>query len=165
MNLRALRLCGRIEFYDFTAEGAAYERDVYLAVQLGRADDDLEEIFHHEFSLLLMKRHSFPFKAWTDANPSEFRYLGDLRIFLDTYGWERSQESEPSLYREGLVVQYGRTTALEDANTYAQFVFAQPEYMKLLIETYPVIRAKYLVFKSFYLGLSPEFGPWFEQIG
>jgi hypothetical protein len=167
-NLRAILLCGRLEFYGVLYAGTSSDSAVYLvndARESGFTDEFLEKTFHHEFSSLLMYRHPFPTQAWTVANPAGFQYLADWDDVVNEVAARRSLEGSPELFREGLLAEYGRTNLENDVNTYAEVTFAEPRRMRQLVERYPAIRAKYDVLKSFYIGLDPQFEAWFQQIG
>ncbi len=166
-NLRAVRLCGRLEVRGKRVAGMSYDDVIYIAHSLPRsrvAAISLESTFHHELMHQLLARHRFPFEEWMDAVPDDFSYL---------HGWLDFLESEhrvllwknPSVFPEGLVKSYGRAAPNEDIATYADVVFAEPALMRTLVQRHPAIRAKYLVFKSYFLELSPEFAAWFEPIG
>jgi hypothetical protein len=166
-NLRTILLCGRLEFYGVLYAGTSSDSAVYLvndARESGFSDEFLEKTFHHELSSLLMFRHVFPASDWADANPEGFQYTARWDELLEQVAARRSLDASPALFRQGLLAEYGRTNLENDVNTYAELAFAEPQRMRELVEKYPAIRAKYLVLKSFYVGLSPEFAAWFNQI-
>lgn len=167
-DLKGVRLCGRLEFYGVAYAGTSTEDHVYLVNdprESGITDRFLELTFHHEFSSLLMYRHLFPVYDWADANPAGFEYMTEWDDVLEAVDSRPSMEGSAELYERGLLAEYGLTNLENDVNLYAEVTFTEPRRMKQLIGTYPVVRAKYDVLKSFYSSISPEFESWFAQIG
>ncbi|HSG82462.1 MAG TPA: hypothetical protein VLC48_09435, partial [Gemmatimonadota bacterium] len=167
-NLQAIMLCGRLEFYGVLYAGTSSDSAVYLvndATESGFTDEFLEKTFHHEFSSLLMYRHTFPIQTWMDESPAGFEYLADWEDVLEEVAARRSLDGSPALFRQGLLAEYGRTNLENDVNTYVEVTFAEPQRMRQLVQQYPAIRAKYRVLRSYYIGLDPQFETWFQQIG
>jgi hypothetical protein len=167
-DLRGIRLCGSLLLNDVGAAGTATESNVYLASEgrrEGYSDRFLELTFHHELSSLFLYNRIFPIHDWVEANPAGFEYMTDPAQVLEAVEGRRQLDGGPADYRVGLLAPYGRTNLENDLNIYAEFIFGEPERMKRLIQEYPVIAAKYEVFKSFYLSISPEFEAWFARIG
>jgi hypothetical protein len=150
------------------AAGTSTDRYVYL-VSEGRREgyDDrfLELTFHHELSSLFLYNHAFPVHDWVEANPDSFQYMTDPDQVLKVVEGRRRLDGGPADYRQGLLASYGRTNLENDVNLYAEMAFGEPDRMRQLIDEYPVIRAKYRVFKSFYLSITPTFDDWFARIG
>jgi hypothetical protein len=167
-NLRSIRLCRSAELFGVNLGGTYSDRDIFLAAAgtaEGYDDRQLELAFHHEFSSLFIFRHRFPGEAWLAANPPELTYPEEWEEWLESAERDRDLRGSDALYRQGLLAEYGRSSIENDFNLYAEIAFTDPELMKRLMAQYPVVRAKYLVLKSYYLSISPEFAAWFDRIG
>jgi len=156
-----------------TAAGGTYDsaqRSVYLIIKDSDASLSssawLKEVFHHEFSSLLMKAHGFDEGAWRQAAGLAFRYEQDEDI---SFRWMLFRGyidpvEDSVLFNRGLLRHYSETGVENDFNTYAQTIFVQPETMRTLIAQYPIIARKYQLFKDFYLGIDPGLAPVFAAI-
>ncbi|MCP4117611.1 MAG: hypothetical protein GY737_19885 [Desulfobacteraceae bacterium] len=141
--------------------GGSY--DIYRRVMYLVNDDYSEELsiyaFHHEFSSLLLRSHSFHLNPWEDQNPPSFKYLYDIYGSTKNTMKHVSFDVEPTEkeYKDGVMSFYGRTEFENDFNEYSAMIFTYPEKTKKLMETYPRIRAKFLVWLKFYQSIDPIF--------
>jgi len=60
-------------------------------------------------------------------------------------------------YEKGFMNSYGQTNFENDFNEYAAMVFAYPEKFKQIMNQYPRVRCKFLVFLDFYQKIDPIF--------
>jgi len=127
----------------------------------------IKQVFHHELSSMLMKKHGFDEGAWRQAAGLAFRYQQDEDPsfgWMILHGYIDPVADTTVFFKRGLLNQYSETGVENDFNTYAQFVFMRPEKMRSLIAQYPPIARKYQVFKDFYLGIDPGLAPVFAAI-
>ena len=114
-------------------------------------------IFHHEFSSLLLKRHSFFVNPWTDNNPQEFRYLYEKKIDrLQTYN-NTSLIGTESDYEKGFMNTYGQTEFGNDFSEYSAMIFTHPDKFKKIMNQYPRVRGKFKLWMEFYQKIDPIF--------
>ncbi|WP_320043554.1 hypothetical protein [uncultured Desulfobacter sp.] len=144
--------------------GLYEKRKLYLFYNHSQGDNSdafLEQTFHHEFSSILIQAYNFPAFEWLAQNPKNFDYIinpikiNEYMNSITTYHPNKAQ------LEQGLVSSYGKANAENDINTYAELVFTDPEKIQSYISTYPIIKQKYIVLKTFYLSISPHFGKFF----
>ncbi|MBI3897630.1 MAG: hypothetical protein HY308_04945 [Gammaproteobacteria bacterium] len=126
----------------------------------------LQETFHHEFSSLLKRSHPFSEQDWKNASGQNFTYRieKDPGLFINMAHGLTEKPDDATLYQRGLLNFYSETGLENDFNAYAETVFTHPLKVRALIRQYPVIRDKYAVFKTFYLGIDKGFAPVFAAI-
>ena len=167
-NLKYIKLSKTVSFYGVNYGGSAFGNILYLT-NMGRdegfTDFYLSQTFHHEFSSILMKQYKFPAQKWMAANPPDFKYDSDFKDVLSSIQQDRDLKGNEYFYKQGVMSKYSYTTMENDFNLFAQTVFNEPERMKMLINKYPLIKAKYEIFKGFYLSISPKFAKTFDLIG
>lgn len=128
---------------------------VYLVDDGWKNEDRSERTFHHEFSSLLLKRHSFLLNPWLKQNPKNFNYLYyDNTNKLDIRIRGKGRKSD---YENGFMTDYGRTSFENDFNEYAAMIFTHPQKFKKIMHQYPRVRGKFLLFLDFYHKIDPIF--------
>ena len=166
-NLDSIRLSELLTFHDVDYGGTSLGTVLYLT-SAGRSQgfDELyiEQLFHHEFSSILMRNYDFPAEQWSAANPLGFEYPSGIDDALQAIEIQLSTSGSAELYGQGFLSEYGRSSLENDMNLYAEMIFTDPQRMKELIAAYPPTRTKYLLLKDFYLGVSPEFSEVFAPI-
>lgn len=166
-NIDKLKLCRTLSFHDVGYGGTYHNRSLYMASEgkYGQYTDEyIRRIFHHEFSSVLMKNYSFPYDRWMKANPEELVYLDANDQMLKSITSGRDLQSNESLYKLGLIEQYGYSGLENDFNLYAEMLFVDPQKFKKLISQYPAIAKKYQVLKEFYISINDSFIPAFTSI-
>lgn len=166
-NLDAVYLSGSLELYGQQYGGTSIGRSIYLTSS-GREEgfDDLymEQLFHHEFSSILMRDYRLPVDEWLAANPPDFQYSTRIQEILHAIATNRETEGSEELYRQGMLTRYSTSTVENDVNVYAETVFTDPVRMKELTAEYPTVRKKYLLLKAFYLSIDRSFARVFDRI-
>jgi len=166
-NLNAVYLSGSLELYGQQYGGTSIGRSIYLTSS-GREEgfDDLymEQLFHHEFSSILMRDYRLPVDEWLAANPPDFQYSTRIQEILHAIANNRETEGSEELYRQGMLTRYSTSTVENDVNVYAETVFTDPVRMKELTAEYPTVRKKYLLLKAFYLSIDRSFARVFDRI-
>jgi hypothetical protein len=130
---------------------------IYLTDHGSQPHDDVIRTFHHEFSSLLLKRNSFEINQWADNNPRDFEYSYETtKDSIETYN-NASLVGTEADYENGFMDTYGQTWVENDVNEYAAMVFTYPQKFKEIMDQYPRVRGKFLVFLEFYQNIDPIF--------
>ncbi len=134
-----------------------FRRIVYMVDGGGRKDNDAISTFHHEFSSLLLSRHSFFLNPWFDQNPKDFVYAYESeKNWLEVFN-NSSLEGTEADYEKGFMNTYGQTEFENDFNEYSAMIFTYPEKFKRIMARYPRVRGKFLVWLKFYQEIDPIF--------
>ncbi|MBT8340225.1 MAG: hypothetical protein HKP58_12450 [Desulfatitalea sp.] len=157
--LSAIYFAGEIDSGDIKLSGTydPFRRIIYLVDDGGKSDERAIRTFHHEFSSLLLARHSFWINPWTDNNSKSFIY------FYEKYDtWKEMVKAsevftDKDCYENGFVAKYGTTSFENDFNEYAAMIFTYPEKFKKIMNQYPRVRGKFLVWLEFYQKIDPIF--------
>ena len=120
-----------------------------LILEVDRKTDDLEYVFHHEFSSILLLTNTNMKKfaiQWIKNNRSD--YGSDWDNGSDT-GWSAENRS---IRKKGFMYPYCLTSFENDFNIIASFY--KSDYLKHILESvsyrYPLIKNKYKIIKTFY---------------
>lgn len=137
-----------------------FRRIVYL-VNDGKQSDELSiGTFHHEFSSILLKRHTFFLNPWFDQNPDDFRYLYDIYGNLHAMMQKKinvTQVGTENDYEKGFMNTYAQTNFENDFNEYARMILSQPQKFKRIMKQYKRVRGKFLLLLEFYHKIDPIF--------
>jgi hypothetical protein len=157
--LSAIHFAGVIELRGFYFGGTvdSTRRIVYFVDDGTQSGQEAVGTFHHEFSSLLLARHGLFLNPWLEQHPEGLRYKSqmydnDEDVYADT-----SLEGTESDYEDGFMNSYGQTNFDNDFNEYAAMVFTYPEKFKQIMDQYPRVRCKFLVFLDFYRKIDPIF--------
>ena len=60
-------------------------------------------------------------------------------------------------YKNGFMSTYGKTEFENDFNEYAAMIFTHPHKFKKIMDQYPRVRGKFLLFLEFYHKIDPIF--------
>lgn len=133
----------------------------YLLGPLGAAD--VQRLFHHEFSSLLLAETAFPEKLWRQALPEGFSFpqTDEERLAAAT---KFASDLEP-YHARGFVNDYGASSFENDVNTYAEFLMNDPSRLARLAADYPKIAAKTDIIRRFYESQHPGFVSRFAVSG
>jgi hypothetical protein len=159
--LKGIYFAGEIDQGGFKC-GGSYDpfRHIIYIVNNGRqTDDDLISVFNHEFSSLLIRSRSFFINPWTDQNPKDFKYLDDVYASWNAMqkAVDISRDGNKQDYEKGFMDTYGETDFENDFNEYAAMIFTYPEKFKKIMNQYPRVRAKFLIFIDFCHKIDPIF--------
>ena len=158
--LSAIHFAKEIEDGGFQCSGSydPFKRVVYLVDDGENNEKQAIHTFHHEFSSLLLKRHTLLLNPWFDQNPEGFVYLYKLKRdeMLKTYN-SSSMIGTAIDYEKGFLNTYGQTNFENDFNEYSAMIFTYPEKFKNIMEQYPRVRGKFLVWLKFYQKIDPIF--------
>ena len=135
-----------------------FRKIIYLINDGQENDDKALYVFHHEFSSLLLKSHSFREDPWIDNNPETFKYL------REKYNWktllkkvDTLKEGSEQDYKKGFIRIYGQIDFENDFNEYSGMILTYPEKFKKLMDKYPRVRGKFQVWLEFYHEIDPIF--------
>jgi hypothetical protein len=159
--LKAIYFSGEIDDGDLLYSGTydPFGRIIYLVDDGKKNSERAMRTFHHEFSSLLLSRHSFFINPWTDNNPKDFVYLTEKYKCWYTLEKEVDMSTAGSAedYEKGFMRAYGQTDFENDFNEYSAVIFTYPEKFKMIMNQYPRVRGKFLVWLDFYQMIDPIF--------
>ena len=112
---------------------------------------------HHELSSLVYMRSPFVIFAWQALLPKEWKPVSSNYEALT-----QDRNIGPD-YENGFLSKYGKTNIENDFNIYAEFVFAEPEKLRELAVTYPIIAKKLSLFIIAYTQFSAKYQQDFED--
>jgi hypothetical protein len=160
-NLKKVYVLKTLSFFGLPSYGGTYNRrDIYITdngISNGYTDKYIEGSFHHEFSSVLMKRHSkhLDVEAWNASKPAGFIYgeggkealmTGNTSLFLDS-----------SLIVNGFLNEYSLASMEEDFNCYAENLFLSDDEFWEAWEQSEAVRRKTEIIIDFYNSLNSVF--------
>ncbi|MCX6281769.1 MAG: hypothetical protein NTU51_07390 [Bacteroidetes bacterium] len=159
-NLDKVYVLKSMKFYGLPYGGTNYHHSVYLSDDTDNpwfTDDYIEEVFHHEFSSILI--HSFPLffdkTKWMSMNPPDFRY-GKGGADAISKGLA-SMALDPGMIEQGFLSEYSTASLEEDINVFAQNLFTGGREFWRLVDLNDTIREKTRILISFYHKINPAF--------
>lgn len=138
-----------------------YRRIIYLVDDKETNNGQALSTFHHEFSSILMRQYVFLDnyweKQWIDQNPEGFMYFDDIYDAWEEVDKARKAFAIETCFEKGFVANYGFTNLENDFNEYSAIIFTYPEKFKKIMDQYPRVRGKFLVWLDFYRKIDPIF--------
>ena len=122
----------------------------------------IRSTIHHEISSILLRKYRFDMIGFMAHNGFEIEYWNDEDYLLKNP--PPSYYASDALLTEGLLTHYAQTSPENDYNSYVEVAFAYPEIMSRFCSSYERIKLKYEFIKKFYLKISPDFQPVFDQV-
>lgn len=159
-NLKRVYVVKTMSFFGLEYGGTYHKRKIYITsngTRMGYSEAFLQGLFHHEFSSILLKRHTayFDREGWHACNPADFEYgQGGKEALANA---EAGIQADPGLFPMGFINQYAMASEEEDFNTYAQFLFRSDPVFWQAWEEHPAIRNKTRLLISFLHQLHPCF--------
>ena len=153
-------------FKNVPVGGTSSKDCIYIAINTG-SDEQLERIFHHEFSTLLLNKHFIYFdkKSWSLINPVEFNYLG-------VNSWDKSKEDggikairsnrssqnygDIANFESGFLNQYSKSSIENDFNEFASVLFMNYSELQEPLKKYRRLSEKRSLVIKFYHEISNE---------
>ena len=166
-DIKNIKLAHSLTLFGVSYGGTSIGNTLYLTslgYSNGYTDSYIEELFHHEFSSVLMRKYKFNAQKFSSYNPHGFKYAQNVDDILRAITQDTSTTGNDTLYKNGFLTRYSMSTLENDVNVYAEAIFTKPKYLRNLINNYPVINKKYLVMKQFYLGINSDFSKIFDII-
>jgi hypothetical protein len=157
--LNSIYFAGEIDAAGDKAGGTydPFRRILYIADNGYKQKNLPLHIFHHEFSSLLLKSHSFQIDPWTDHNPEDFKYFDDIYDNWKEVERVRKTITNDDCFKKGFVTNYGLTNFSNDFSEYSAMILTYPDKFKKIMDQYPRVRSKFLVWLDFYQKIDPIF--------
>jgi hypothetical protein len=130
---------------------------LYLVDNGTNSIEDAQYATHHELSSLFLSGHSFFINPWTDNNPEDYKYLFETKANRIEIYEKVSLKGTKEDYVKGFVTSYGQTEFENDFNEYSAMIFTYPKKFKEIMDQYPRVRSKFLVWLEFYQKIDPIF--------
>ncbi|MFN8577589.1 MAG: hypothetical protein U0354_12100 [Candidatus Sericytochromatia bacterium] len=155
--LKNVNLFKSLYFYK-TNYGATYDHNsIYMTsngIKNNYTDSYLINIFHHEFSSLLLMYNKFPEEEWKSWSPRGFKYNnGGLEALKNN---KYSLYGSDDLYKLGLLSEYSLASFEEDFNVYSGLILENPNNIYKLIKKYPYIKEKFKIWIKYYNSIDPQ---------
>lgn len=166
-EIKTIKLASSLTLFGVSYGGTSIDSTLYLTssgLNKGYTDLYIEELFHHEFSSILMRNHHFPKTKFSNHNPSGFKYAQNVDDILRAITHDTSTTGNDALYENGFLTKYSMSTLENDVNMYVEAIFTKPKDLRNLINNHPIIKKKYLIVKKFYLGVNSDFSEIFDLI-
>jgi hypothetical protein len=166
-SLSKIKLSGSLNLFNTAYGGTTYGTTLYLTssgASNGFTDEYLEELFHHEFSSILMRKYGFPEKEWTMINPTGFQYAQSVDKIIQAVSKGDDNRENKALYKIGFLNEYAMSTLENDVNTFAETVFSNPKKIYTIAITHPRIAKKLAILEQFYLNIDAGFNEVFQAI-
>ena len=155
--LYAIHIAGDINQDGFRYSGSVdpYRKVIFLVDDGWKDDQQAVRTFHHEFSSLLISGNTFLLNPWLDNNPKNFKYL--VKRFKSWDDINTTGQGGLAEYTEGFVTDYGRVSFENDFNEYSAMILTYPDKFKNIMQQYPRVRGKFLIWLEFYQKIDPIF--------
>jgi hypothetical protein len=156
-NLENIYVLSDLIFFDQSFGGTNSRNAVYLSnkgIAKGYTDQYLEQLFHAEFSSILLRNYKdlFDEAEWIQGNPASFSYgKGGVEALKTKQASERFDEE---LNRSGFINSYATSSLENDFNAFAKNLFAPSKGFKSLVETHPKLHRKRMLIIGFYTRLN-----------
>lgn len=158
-NLRMVYVLSELDYLGITASGTNSRRDIYLknrGVLEGFTDAWIEETFHHELALILLRNYPqyLDRDAWKKNNPPAFEYVeGAVEAVKQNHA---DLILNPSLCVQGFLCEYSQSSLEMDFTTIAQHLFLGDAEFRSAMEEYAKLKAKRDLVIAFYEHLDPK---------
>ncbi len=159
-NLDRVYVLKSMKFYGLPYGGTNYQHSIYLCDDTDNpwfTDDYIEQVFHHEFSSILIRNFPscFDKTKWLSLNPSSFSY-GNGGADAISKGLA-SMALDPAMIDQGFLSEYSTASLEEDINVFAQNLFTGGREFWRLVDLNETIRQKTRILISFYHKINPVF--------
>lgn len=156
--LSSVYLVKTLERNDFAYGGSydAFRKIVYLANDGNQNDELSVEIFHHEFSSILLKKSGFFLSPWLACNPDGFKYFYETNVGIKEI-YSHTIIGKTADYEDGFLNEYSRSDFENDFNEFSRMIFSHPKEFEQIMNQYPRIYKKFRLWLSFYQEIDPVF--------
>jgi hypothetical protein len=156
-HLKGVHFAGMIDEDGFKYAGSydPFRRIIYLVNSGSQSDKRSVYAVHHELSSLFLKGYSFFINPWTDHNQKNFKYMSE--IYKSHTEVHKASKAIKDYYELGIVTNYGLTSFENDFNEYSAMILTYPQKFKKIMDKYPRVRGKFLVWLDFYQEIDPIF--------
>jgi len=159
-NLKKIYVLNYLEFYDVEYGGTNSNDIVYMSNQgedLGYTDFYLEQLFHHEFSSIILRNYTDVFfnTKWEAINPDDFIYgQGGVQAISDD---NAGLTFEDKYHEQGFLYQYAMSDSENDFNSIAENLFYPHPMFWEIYDNYPLVRLKTDLTIKLYHSVNEEF--------
>lgn len=159
-NLKCVYIAGYLNFYGVRYGGTNSNECLYLSnggIQNGYTDFYLEQLFHHEFSSILLRNYSkyFDSKEWLNYTKHEFKE-GVSGVDAIRNGTNKLDFDE-ELCQKGILYEYALSSMENDFNSYAENLFCPKKEFWKVAEQYPNVKQKVYLITEFYNQIHSQF--------
>ncbi|MDW8302467.1 MAG: hypothetical protein RML38_08360 [Bacteroidia bacterium] len=159
-NLKFIYLAGCLSFYGVKYGGTNSNDCLYLAnegIEKGYTELYLEQLFHHEFSSILLRNYPKYFQKdeWLSYTEYEFKE-GSSGVEAIKKGANKTEFDE-ELCQKGILYQYALSSLENDFNAYAENIFCPKKEFWKIAEQYFNVKQKVYLIIDFYNSISSEF--------
>ncbi len=159
-NINAVYVLHSLELYGQRFGGTNSSDTIYLSNQgsrVGYSDFYIEQLFHSEFSSILLRNYSHLFDnaKWESQNSSDFEY-GKGGVDALKKG-EFDETFNKSLNEAGLLNQYATSSLENDVNAFAKNLFLPRKSFGELIRNHERIQKKRKLLIKFYNQIDNSF--------
>lgn len=156
-HLRKVYVVSRLEYFGIATGGTNSRTAVYVANNGKYRSRSIEEVFHAEFSSILLRNRAKDFDeaAWRAINPPDFAYRGNGVQAIKK--GEAGQRLDSELNKAGFVIEYAESSLENDFNAIAGRLFMGDDAFWRVAEQYPKVMAKVDLAIAFYAKLDASF--------
>lgn len=158
-HLRHVYVLSELKYSGVSPSGTNSRTDVYLkvgAIEKGFTDGWIEDVFHAEFSSILLRNRSRDLDrtAWNRFNPEGFEYLGNG---VDAIKQDKARlRPDEKLHAQGFLRQYSQSTLEHDFNAFAAALLMGRKELWTLAEQHPNLAGKLRLTMEFYHALDAD---------
>lgn len=152
-NLRKIYILKDVTFYGQPFGGTNSTSNVYLSnngINEGYTDFYLEQLFHKEFSSILLRNYKKNFKEeeWVKCNSTDFKYgNGGVQALKDN---KDSENLDTELNKAGFINQYATSSIENDFNAFAGNLFLPKNEFIQAITDHNRLKKKRKIMMEFY---------------
>jgi len=152
-NLKNVFVLTDVIFYDQYFGGTNSNSNIYLSnkgIEEGYTDFYLEQLFHAEFSSILLRNFNYIFSKteWVKNNPPNYNYgnggVNSLKADMC------SEEFDSKLNKIGFINEYSTSSIENDFNAFAKNLFLPKNDFYKLVDSYESIKKKRELIIRFY---------------
>lgn len=163
-NLTSIYILNYLEFFGQPFGGTTSSNRVYLSNKgrnKGYTDHYIEQLFHAEFSSILLRNHkaNFDEDKWKRLNPTNFKY-GSGGVNALKKG-KSSEQFDDQLNKMGFINEYATSSLENDFNSFAKNIFLPKKGFDEVFETYENINKKRTLIIDFYHKIDSNFNDQF----
>ncbi|WP_027000103.1 hypothetical protein [Eisenibacter elegans] len=160
-HLGKVYVCEYLAFYGQTFGGTNSRTNVYLSnggVKKGYTDHCIEQLFHAEFSSILLRNHPqfWDEKGWLMAKDPQTAYGKGSGVEAIRDGVSSTTFS-PEWHKRGFLYQYANSSIENDFNSFAKQIFCPEAKFWQVVEAYPYLAQKNTLAIAFYQKIHPQF--------
>ena len=160
-NLTDIYLLSDLHCYQHPYGGTNSTSSIYLRVGTrtgGYTDRNLLALLHEEFSSILLRKYNFRASVWQEFDSEEYEYPNNSIEILDQPGLKADAPEE--LLQRGFLTRYAASSAENDFNEYAGWIFVWPDRLCDYGTKYPAVQKKATMVSAFYLSIDPKMERW-----